>query len=209
MRKILIVVMLSLVGCATDVNISISDKVADVMNNSVVRVALFNEYGGYYGYGTGWALDDETIITAGHALDGASTVALVSRRVRITTNKFSLDFAGEIGKPDIGLVHLDGNYGFKPLKISNKPIKLLDKLYVVGCGLGSPLHVSTVIVSGQANEIGYIVTDGNTGPGDSGSPVLNADGEVVGVLLICWERGAIGGILPIVTYMEWLKTLRR
>jgi len=211
MRKILIVLALLLVGCATNVNVkvSIADKIADVMNNSVVRVALFDEYGRYRGYGTGWSLDDRTIITAGHVLHNASTVALLSSRENIKTDKFTSSFFGEIGGPDIGIIHLDKDYGFKPLKISKKPMKLLDELYVIGYGMGGPLHVSTVIVSGQANGIGYIVIDGNTGPGDSGSPVLNSDGEVVGVLLIGWAPGAIGGILPIATYMEWLETLKR
>lgn len=209
MKKILIMLVFSLVGCATNVNISISNKIADVMNNSVVRVALFDEYGRYRGYGTGWSLDDRTIITAGHVLHNASTVALLSSRESVKTDKFTSSFTGEIGGQDIGIIHLDRDYGFRPLKISKKPMKLLDELYVVGYGMGGPLHVSTVIVSGQANGIGYIVIDGNTGPGDSGSPVLNSDGEVVGVLLIGWAPGAIGGILPIETYMEWLRDLRK
>jgi V8-like Glu-specific endopeptidase len=86
---------------------------------------------------------------------------------------------------DFALIRLNRPVlGRTPLKLSSDPVKKNDVLSMVGYPLGTPAKSSTngrVLVNDAAKEI--MVTTLDSFEGNSGSPVLNAKKEVVGILI--------------------------
>jgi len=59
-----------------------------------------------------------------------------------------------------------------------------DKVYVAGFPFGMPFTVTEGVVSAPSQPMSgknYIQTDAAVNPGNSGGPVLNANGEVIGI----------------------------
>ncbi len=86
-------------------------------------------------------------------------------------------------KKDWALIELDRNVvGRRPLKLNtNKPSKN-DKVFTIGTPSGLPLKVATGSVR-SLKISNYFRTTLDTFAGNSGSPVFNANNEVIGILV--------------------------
>ncbi|MAG01969.1 hypothetical protein CMI42_01415 [Candidatus Pacearchaeota archaeon] len=132
--------------------------------------------------GTGFLItSDGYVITNAHVLSGASFAsALTSDRLVKT-----MELIGYDTELDLALLKIEGN--FEPLefeKIEN--VEIGEKVIAIGNPLGLSFSVSEGIVSG-INRIGtnnlpaYIQTDAALNPGNSGGPLINSDGKVIGI----------------------------
>ncbi|MBU2616836.1 MAG: trypsin-like peptidase domain-containing protein [Nanoarchaeota archaeon] len=139
------------------------------------------------GQGTGFIVNrDGYIVTNAHVLaDSQGTLA--TGIYAITSDQRSIDaiFIGYDGDLDIALLKIEGIYNEVEFGDSND-IQVGEKVIAIGNPLGLQFSVSQGIVSAinreGANGIkAYIQTDAALNPGNSGGPLINTKGKVIGI----------------------------
>jgi serine protease Do len=136
------------------------------------------------GLGSGFIVsDDGYIITNAHVVDGASevTVKLTDRR------EFIAKVVGADKRTDIALLKIDAK-NLPALDMSAPPsVKRGEWVIAIGSPFGFENSVSAGVVSGVHRALPggqmtpFIQTDVAVNPGNSGGPLLNSAGQVVGV----------------------------
>ena len=136
------------------------------------------------GMGSGFIVStDGYIVTNAHVVDGANevTVKLTDRR------EFTAKVIGTDKRTDIALIKIDAR-DLPALDISGKPdVKRGEWVIAIGAPFGFENSVSAGVVSGvhralpNGQMVPFIQTDVAVNPGNSGGPLLNAKGQVVGV----------------------------
>jgi serine protease Do len=137
-----------------------------------------------HGLGSGFIVSpDGYIVTNAHVVDGASevTVKLTDRR------EFTAKVIGADKRTDIALIKIDAK-NLPALDINAKPaIKRGEWVVAIGSPFGFESSVSAGVISGvhralpNGQMVPFIQTDVAVNPGNSGGPLLNAAGQVVGV----------------------------
>ena len=131
---------------------------------------------------------DGYIITAAHVVDGASSISVTFQDGTKRTAKLT----GKDDATDVALLKVDpAGLTLHPLKLgSSASLRTGDALAAIGDPFGYERSISTGIVSGLDRTIqapnGFTVahaiqTDAALNPGNSGGPILNAAGEVIGI----------------------------
>ncbi|MEN7982315.1 MAG: trypsin-like peptidase domain-containing protein [Nanoarchaeota archaeon] len=134
------------------------------------------------GQGTGFIVTDEGyIVTNAHVLVGGNKVNAITSDQQI----ISAELLGYNGKLDIALLKISGNYNSLTLANSNN-IAIGEKVIAIGNPYGLQFSVSEGIVSavhrsGISGENVYIQTDAALNQGNSGGPLINKNGEVIGI----------------------------
>jgi serine protease Do len=137
-----------------------------------------------HGLGSGFIVSpDGYIVTNAHVVDGASevTVKLTDRR------EFTAKVIGSDKRTDIALIKIDAK-NLQALDINANPaIKRGEWVIAIGSPFGFESSVSAGVISGvhralpNGQMVPFIQTDVAVNPGNSGGPLLNAAGQVVGV----------------------------
>jgi serine protease Do len=137
------------------------------------------------GVGSGFIVSpDGYIVTNAHVVDGANevTVRLTDRR------EFTAKVVGADKRTDIALIKIDAKGNLPALDLSNPPAPRQGEWVVaIGSPFGFENSISAGIVSGVHRALPggqmtpFIQTDVAVNPGNSGGPLLNAAGQVVGV----------------------------
>lgn len=182
-------------------DLSIPDLVK-LAEPAVVRIAT----GG--GVGSGFIVSsDGYIITNNHVVEGATT-----RGVRVTLSDGAEVTGRVVGtdpRSDLALVKIDGN-GYRPLAVGNlDEVQVGQDVVAIGYALdlkrgeGPSFSVTRGIVSAKNRAIeessqilGAIQTDAAINHGNSGGPLLNLRGEVVGVNTAIAPDPTTGDIAP-------------
>ena len=161
--------------------------VADYLAPSVVTISA--DVNGGTSVGTGVIItDDGEILTNAHVVEGASAV-----RVRLsgeTEPREVAVLAADVGN-DLALLRMDGD-GFAAATFADPDsIQIGDEVIAIGFALGldGDPSVTSGIVSALNRTIaqddvyldGLIQTDAAISSGNSGGPLVNAAGEVVGI----------------------------
>jgi len=132
--------------------------------------------------GTGFIItDDGYVVTNAHVLVGGHQVWAIDSNQR----QINADFIGYDIDLDVALLKISGNYNYLKLDDSNK-IQVGEKVIAIGNPLGLQFSVSEGIVSavhrtGSNNLEAYIQTDAALNPGNSGGPLINKEGKVIGI----------------------------
>ncbi|MBU2562692.1 MAG: trypsin-like peptidase domain-containing protein [Nanoarchaeota archaeon] len=132
--------------------------------------------------GTGFLVSEEGyIVTNAHVLVGAQKVEALTYEQEVK----NADFIGYNGNFDIALLKISGDYEKLTLGDSNK-VQIGEKVIAIGNPLGLQFSVSAGIISAihrpGINEIeAYIQTDAALNPGNSGGPLINKEGKVIGI----------------------------
>ena len=137
------------------------------------------------GVGSGFIVSpDGYIVTNAHVVDGAKevTVRLTDRR------EFTAKVIGADKRTDIALIKIDAKTPLPALDLSNPPAPRQGEWVIaIGSPFGFENSVSAGVVSGVHRALPggqmtpFIQTDVAVNPGNSGGPLLNAAGQVVGV----------------------------
>jgi putative serine protease PepD len=141
--------------------------------------------------GTGIVLNDKgLILTNDHVIKGATSLTVdASGSSKKTT---SAKIVGEEANQDLALIEVDpSGLELKPLTLaSSSSVQVGDTVYAIGTPYGLEETFTKGIVSALGREIsapdgskiaGAIQTDAALNPGNSGGPLLDEQGEVIGV----------------------------
>jgi len=132
--------------------------------------------------GTGFIIEENGyIVTNYHVIENAKSAAIFTydgETHQVKLLGFNLDL-------DIALLKISGNFDALELADS-EDIQLGEKVIAIGNPLGLQFSVSEGIISNinQAGPNGikaYIQTDAALNPGNSGGPLIDKQGEVVGI----------------------------
>ncbi|MEO8344120.1 MAG: Do family serine endopeptidase [Betaproteobacteria bacterium] len=136
------------------------------------------------GMGSGFIVSpDGYVVTNAHVVDGATevTVKLSDRR------EFTAKVIGSDKRTDIALIKIDAT-NLPALDINANPaIKRGEWVIAIGSPFGFESSVTAGVISGvhralpDGQMVPFIQTDVAVNPGNSGGPLLNAAGQVVGV----------------------------
>jgi putative serine protease PepD len=141
--------------------------------------------------GTGIVLNDKgLILTNDHVVAGASSIVAGPGKSSNMTRTATL--VGEEANQDLALIRIDpSGLGLHPLNLVNSSsVQVGDPVYAIGNPYGLDETLTRGIVSALGREIaapngskitGAIQTDAALNPGNSGGPLLNEQGEVIGV----------------------------
>jgi len=136
--------------------------------------------------GAGFMVDERLILTAAHVAP-AGEVRAEFATTEVHGSVVSVDRAR-----DVALIELDDDSGVDALVLAVEPARLGSEVFALGAPLGSP-SVSRGIVSARRSDGGIerVQTDAAVNPGNSGGPLVDGDGAVVG-LVIAKADGAEG-----------------
>jgi S1-C subfamily serine protease len=199
MKRTLVIVLLFFV-ISTSFSQTFADLVAEV-DERVVTIYVLEQsnpgYGDPYmkanseGLGSGVLVGDksEYILTAAHVVANASEIIVEfkdGRKIPAKTKRIS-------NTADVALILLERPVSdLAPAKIGNSDeVRIGDDIFVIGAPLGLTHSVSKGIISGKhsekmltsdLNRMEFFQTDAAINQGNSGGPMFNMDGEVIGIV---------------------------
>jgi serine protease Do len=150
------------------------------------------------GVGSGFVYDDKGhILTNNHVVDQAEKITVVFH----DGVEVAATVVGRDAKSDVAVIKVDNtSYPALPIGESSK-LKVGDLVMAVG----SPFELSQTFTTGiisatERNMVGineyesFLQTDAAINPGNSGGPLVNMDGQVVGVnsAIVTGNRGSMG-----------------
>jgi serine protease Do len=157
------------------------------------------------GMGSGFVIDAAGyIVTNNHVVDGADQI-----KVKLPDGKeFDAKVVGRDPKTDLALIKIDGAHDLRPLPMGNSDaLRVGSWVVAVGSPFGLEQTVTAGIVSAKGRVIGagpyddFIQTDASINPGNSGGPLLNLQGEVIGINTAIMSRSGgnngIGFAIPV------------
>ena len=160
-----------------------------------------------YGTGTGFIIDD-LIITNSHVVSGLKEVVISAKKIDRTIAQVVYD------DPyfDLAFINIDFEEPSNPLKLSNVGVEDGDTTIAIGHPYGLNYTATEGIVSKASRvqgELEYIQIDAAINPGNSGGPLLNGNGDVIGVnTFIIQNSNNLGFALPYYYVDEALKAYR-
>jgi len=165
------------------------------------------------GLGSGFIISaDGYLMTNHHVVEGSEqiTVTLADKR------EFSAKLIGSDQRTDVALLKIDAS-GLPSVRIGDpNRLRVGEWVIAIGSPFGLESTVTAGIVSAKARDTGeflpFIQTDVAVNPGNSGGPLINLRGEVVGInSQIFTTSGAFAGIsfaIPIDEAMRVQEQLR-
>jgi serine protease Do len=164
----------------------------------------FGDFGDYGmperdGVGSGVIIDKAGIVlTNNHVVQGADEVTVVLSDGR----EFKGADIKTDPKTDLAVVHLQGAKDLPAAKLGNSDeMEIGDWVLAIGCPFELDHTYSAGIISGKGRELSdgnharFLQTDAAINPGNSGGPLVNIDGEVIGInTAIASNSGGYQGI---------------
>lgn len=148
------------------------------------------------GVGSGFIISaDGYIMTNAHVIEGASDVYVTLTDKR----EFKAKIIGSDTRTDVALLKVDGGNLPRLIIGDSDKIRVGEWVLAIGSPFGLENTVTAGIVSAKARDTGdylpLIQTDVAVNPGNSGGPLLNLKGEVVGINSQIYSRS--GGFMGI------------
>ena len=154
------------------------------------------------GLGTGFIIDKTgLIITNNHVVEDADTIKVKLKDER----EFDAKVVGRDPQTDLALIKIDAKGELPVASLGRSAeLKVGEWVLAVGSPFGLEQTVTAGIVSAKGRAIGsgpyddFIQTDASINPGNSGGPLVNLNGEVVGINTAIIAQGqGIGFAIPI------------
>jgi serine protease Do len=154
------------------------------------------------GIGTGFIIDKSGyIITNNHVVEDADKIKVKLKDER----EFEAKVIGRDPQTDLALIKIEPKGELPVVSLGRSAdLKVGEWVVAVGSPFGLEQTVTAGIVSAKGRAIGsgpyddFIQTDASINPGNSGGPLLNLNGEVVGINTAIIAQGqGIGFAIPI------------
>lgn len=163
--------------------------------------------------GSGFIIDsDGYVVTNNHVVEGADKITVFLKNEK----EYDAEIIGRDANTDIALIKIMSDNDFPVIQLGDSDaLKVGEWVVAIGNPFGLGHTVTAGIVSAKGRVIGsgpyddYIQTDASINPGNSGGPLLNMQGEVVGINTIIIAGGTgIGFAIPINLAKEIVKQLK-
>jgi S1-C subfamily serine protease len=170
------------------------DTVTSIYSNAspaVVEIDVTQQSSGFYGgfaqegQGSGFLVDEQGhILTNNHVVQGASTV-----QVKLSNGKtVDATVTGTDAIDDLAVITVDtaAVSGIQPLTLGDSSAVKIGQLAIaIGNPFGLDNTVTVGVISGLNRSLngttGMLQTDAALNPGNSGGPLLDANGTVIGI----------------------------
>ena len=141
------------------------------------------------------------ILTNAHVIEGANVIEVL---VAQSKQKLTAKVLGVDPKTDLALLKIAGNVRLTPLQLANSDaLRVGDPVIAIGNPFGYSHTVTSGIISAKGRVIGngpydnFLQTDASIHPGNSGGPLIDMNGHVVGINTAVSNEGAgIGFAIP-------------
>ena len=174
---------------------------AEEKYNSVFVVTSGNSLG------SGFAVGENCIITNAHVLDNPNNIVLTT----YAGETHAAYLVGYDQDKDIAVLGVK-DAKFTPLTIADyKSLNTGDDVYAIGAPKSMAYTLTKGVISAKERKIGkhtYIQTDAAINEGNSGGPLLNDAGNVIGInTLKMSDSEGIGLAIPMTVVSDFLKSL--
>jgi serine protease Do len=152
--------------------------------------------------GSGFIIDKEGyIVTNNHVIENADEITVVLQNEK----EFKAEIIGRDAYTDIALIKIKSEVTLSPAKLGDSDsLDVGQWVVAIGNPFGLAHTVTAGIVSAKGRIVGsgpyddFIQTDASINPGNSGGPLINMNGEVIGIntMIIAGGQG-IGFAIPI------------
>jgi serine protease Do len=152
--------------------------------------------------GSGFIIDkDGYIVTNNHVIDNADKIVVILSNEK----EFEAEIVGRDKNTDLALIKIKSNHDLPVLRFGDSDaLKIGQWVVAIGNPFGLEQTVTAGIVSAKGRVIGsgpyddFIQTDASINPGNSGGPLLNMNGEVIGIntAIVAGGQG-IGFAIPV------------
>jgi serine protease Do len=148
--------------------------------------------------GSGFIINKNgTIITNNHVINNAEDIV-----VRVGEKEYEAKVLGADPYSDLAVLKIDANIKFTPVKFGNSDkARVGDWVVAIGNPFGLGGTVTSGIISARNRDINltryddFIQTDASINQGNSGGPLFNLDGDVIGIntaIIAPGQSGSIG-----------------
>ena len=147
--------------------------------------------------GSGFIIDkDGVIVTNNHVIQGAEDIFVTVNGEK----EYAAEIVGADPLSDIAVLKIKSDEKFSPVKFGDSDsARVGDWVIAIGNPFGLGGTVTSGIISARNRSIGlsryedYIQTDASINSGNSGGPLFNMDGDVIGInTAILGQSGSIG-----------------
>ena len=154
------------------------------------------------GLGSGFIISkDGYVVTNNHVIEKATDIDVVLQN----GDKFKAEVIGKDPKTDLAVLKFEPEEELQAVTLGNSDnLRIGDWVIAIGNPFGLGYTVTAGIVSAKGRSLGFgvyddfIQTDAPLNPGNSGGPLFNMQGDVVGVNTAIVARGqGIGFSIPI------------
>ena len=158
------------------------------------------------GVGSGFVLPGGIVVTNRHVVGQPRSVTVNTWDGRT----LEADISGVAVDSDLAILQLADDSGLPVAQLRTTPIEIGEPIVVVGYPGGGPATVTTGKVVGLVDgevlgeAAGVLRIDAEIRQGNSGGPVLDQDGLVVGVVFAIETDSGMGLAVPVATLMERL-----
>ena len=157
--------------------------------------------------GSGFAVGENCVVTNAHVIDNPNNIVLTT----YAGTKHTAYLVGQDQDKDIAILCVNGAK-FTPLTIADyKSLNIGDDVYAIGAPKSMAYTLTKGVISAKERKIGkytYIQTDAAINKGNSGGPLLNDEGKVIGVnTLKMSDSEGIGLAIPATVVSDFLKSL--
>ena len=163
--------------------------------------------------GSGFIIDKEGyVVTNNHVVEGADKIKVFLKNEK----EYDAQIIGRDANTDIALIKIISDDDFPVIQLGDSDaFKVGQWVIAIGNPFGLGHTVTAGIVSAKGRVIGsgpyddFIQTDASINPGNSGGPLLNMQGEVVGINTIIIAGGTgIGFAIPVNLVREIVAQLK-
>ncbi len=154
------------------------------------------------GQGSGFIIDKSgLIVTNNHVVEGADKITVILK----DETEYEAKIVGLDPVTDVALIKVEPKKELPIVSLgSSDDLKVGEWVVAIGAPFGLEYTVTAGIVSAKGRVIGsgpyddFIQTDASINPGNSGGPLINMQGEVVGIntMIIAGGQG-IGFAIPV------------
>ena len=157
--------------------------------------------------GSGFAVGENCVVTNAHVIDDPGAITLKT----YSGDKYKAFLVGYDVDKDIAVLGVEG-VSFTPLTVADyRMMNTGDDVYAIGAPKSMAYTLTKGVVSAKERKIGgytYIQTDAAINEGNSGGPLINEEGNVIGMnTLKMTDSEGIGLAIPMTDVSSFIRLL--